>query len=247
LVYEARTYRNSYKKQELRHFRIVVEETDLDIAIKKEAYNLSLQELVREKVVSLRGIITDYIKKDPVFLTTLIPHKPQDGAPAPVVEMCQAAALAGVGPMAAVAGLFAEKIGMMLADYSTDVIVENGGDIWLKASNPLKSGVFAGKSPFTGRIALEIEPAHTPLGLCTSSATVGHSLSFGQADAMIILSASAVLADAVATAACNIVQNSEDLEKAVDFAMSIPGISGAAGILDDKMAVKGQIKLVPLP
>ena len=142
-------------------------------------------------------------------------------------DRCEAARLAGVGPMAAVAGLISEKCGSLLARYSDNVIVENGGDIWLKTKTVRQIAVFAGNSPFTYRIALEIGPEQTPLGICTSSGTVGHSLSIGKADAAVILAPSAVLADAVATATCNMVQKEDDLQKAAEFALSVPGVTGA--------------------
>jgi ApbE superfamily uncharacterized protein (UPF0280 family) len=148
--------------------------------------------------------------------------------------------------MATVAGLFAEKVGNVLASFSSDVIVENGGDIWLKTSAIRKVGLYAGDSPFTARVALEVSPSDTPLGICTSSATVGHSLSLGKADAVVILSPSAVLADATATAICNMIKTYDDLESAVNQALEISGVNGAIAILGDKMAVKGQVKLVPI-
>lgn len=245
MVYEERTYRNQYLTEDLQHFQVVVDETDLDIAVKKDSCNRKTYDAVLAAVNGLRQEIKDYIKKDPVFLTALMPHLPLAAAPQSVVEMCAAAKTAGVGPMAAVAGLFAERVGKMLALYSSDVIIENGGDIWLRTSETRQVGIFAGSSPFTAKIALEINPVNA-LGICTSSATVGHSLSFGKADAAVIVSPSAVLADAVATAVCNMVQDVRDLEKAVDFALNIPGISGAVAIMGDKMAAKGQVKLVPL-
>lgn len=246
MVYEERTYRKIYKEKDLYHFQIIVEETDLDIAIKQGCFNQRIYDLALNTVFELRQELKDYIKKDPVFLTTLKPHLPMKSAPRSIVEMCEETKKAGVGPMAAVAGLFAERVGRILSSYSPDVIVENGGDIWLKASNIRQVGIYAGRSPFTAKVALEISPADTPLGICTSSATVGHSLSFGKADAVIILSPSAVLADAAATAVCNMVQGVEYLETAVNSALEIPGISGAVAILGDKMAAKGQVKLVPL-
>lgn len=244
MVYEERTYRKIYNEKDLHHFQIIVEETDLDIAIKQGCYNQRIYDLALSAVLKLRQELKDYIKKDPVFLTALKPHLPMKFAPRSIVEMCEETKKAGVGPMAAVAGLFAERVGRILSSYSPDVIVENGGDIWLRASNIKQVGIYAGKSPFTAKVALEISSADTPLGICTSSATVGHSLSFGKADAVIILSPSAVLSDAAATAVCNMIQGVEDLEKAVDYALRIAGVSGAVTILGDKMAAKGRIKLV---
>lgn len=246
MSYEPRVYRDLHKARDLINFQVRWKETDLDIFVSR---GLPAEKLARETlecVLEGRRVLEDYISRDPVFLTTLEPYIPEAEAHTDILAMCEATALAGVGPMAAVAGLFSEKCGQLLARYSEDVIVENGGDIWLKTSRQRQVVIFAGTSPFTYRIALEISPDQTPMGICTSSGTVGHSLSFGKADAAVILSPSAVLADAVATAAGNMVQGEADLEKAVRFALSIPGISGAVVILGDKMAAQGQVKLVPV-
>jgi ApbE superfamily uncharacterized protein (UPF0280 family) len=159
--------------------------------------------------------------------------------------MAKAAEKANVGPMAAVAGAFAEFVGLDLLKYSPEVIVENGGDIFLKSTKSRLVGVYAGEdSPLTGRVALKIEPLDTPLGVCTSSGTVGHSLSFGKADAVVVLSHSTALADAAATAIGNIVKAETDVQKALDFARSVKGLVGAAVIINDKMGVWGKINLI---
>lgn len=246
MVYEARLYRKKHKEGDLHHFQVVVEETDLDIGLKKEQYSQALKEKVINQVRGLRRVLLDYCKEQPEFLTTLVPFQPVAGSHEAILQMCQASQSAGVGPMASVAGLFAEKTGRVLACYSRDVIIENGGDIWLKTSRIRNVAIFAGASPFTYRIGLEIRPSQTPLGICTSSGTVGHSKSFGRADAALILAPSAVLADAVATATGNLVQGEDDLERAVDFALGIPGVKGAVVILGDKIAVRGEVKLIPI-
>jgi len=246
LVYEPRTYRNLHSGKDLFHFRVVVGETDLDIAVRNGQYREDIADQVKDYVIQTQRLLIKYIESDPDFLTALQPHRPLPGAPCAVIEMCEKTKLAGVGPMAAVAGLFSESVGKLLARYSRDVIVENGGDIWLKSSRVRRVGIYAGSSPFSYRIGMEILPSRTPLGICTSSGTIGHSLSFGCADAVVIVSPSAVLADAAATAACNMVQTCGDLEKAVSFALNIPGVAGAAAIMGDKMAVRGEVKLVPL-
>lgn len=246
MVYEPRTYRSLHKEEDLRHFQVVVGETDLDIAVKKNRYFAELPELVEAFLRKERRVLQEYLSVDPGFQKALSPYEPLVTAPEPAREMAGMARLAGVGPMAAVAGLFAEKTGKMLARYSGDVIVENGGDIWLKTSRIRRVGIYAGDSPFSGQVGLKIRPAQTPLGICTSSGTVGHSLSFGQADAVIILAPSALLADAVATAAANQVQDFKDLEAAVDFALNIPGVTGAIAIKGDRMAVRGQVTLAPM-
>ncbi|HEY50641.1 MAG TPA: UPF0280 family protein, partial [Dehalococcoidia bacterium] len=131
-----------------------------------------------------------------------------------------------------------------LLEFSPEVIVENGGDIFLKSLRPRIIGVFAGDSPLTGKLGLQIEPEDTPLGICTSSGTVGHSLSFGRADAAIVLAESATLADAAATAIGNRVSDVADIEGAIEFAQSIGQLKGVVIIKDDKLGVWGEVKLV---
>ncbi len=157
--------------------------------------------------------------------------------------MAQAAEKAGVAPMAAVAGALAESVGRELLAFSPEVIVENGGDIFLKLSKPRLVGVYAADSPFTGRIALEVRPDETPLGICTSSGKVGHSLSFGQADAVIALSPSTPLADAVATAVGNLVKEKDDIPQAIEFAQGIEGLRGIVILLGDELGVWGEVTL----
>jgi uncharacterized protein len=73
---------------------------------------------------------------------------------------------------------------------------------------------------------------------------VGHSLSFGKADAAIVISPSAALADAAATAVGNLVQDARDMSRAIEFVRGVEGIVGIGVIKGDKMAVWGKIKLV---
>lgn len=241
-----RDYRLIHRQKDLTHFQVMVKETDLDIAVRKERYNEDVFRLAENLVKKYRGQLEGYIAKDPGFQKSLSPYQLLTEAPDIVVTMAESAAAAGVGPMAAVAGALAESIGKELLKLSRDVIIENGGDIFLRTRSKRTIGIYAGKSPFSHRLGIEIAPGETPLGICTSSGTVGHSLSFGCADAVVILAPSTPLADAVATATGNIVNDINDLEKAVEFATSITGVLGAVVILGDNLAVKGKVKLSPL-
>jgi hypothetical protein len=158
--------------------------------------------------------------------------------------MYSASEKANVGPMASVAGAIAEYIGGELMQRSEEVIVENGGDIFLKLSEPGVNSIFAGTSPFTGKIGLRIEPKKTPLAICTSSGTVGHSYSQGQADAVVITSQDTSLADAVATGAANLIKSDEDFQSALEYAQGIQGVLGIVLVWQDKLAAQGDIELV---
>lgn len=246
MEYNERSYRQAFRQDDLVHFQVVVRQTDLDIGVRRERFSPGLARWVDELVREQRALLEKYIAEDPAFLHSLTPHELKAGAPPMAADMAVAARLAGVGPMAAVAGAFAQYIGRALVKRSRDVIVENGGDIYLRSTRQRRIGIFAGKSPLSNRIALEVRPEDTPLGICTSSGTVGPSLSLGRADAVVILSPSAIVADAVATAAGNMVQDKEDVQKAAEYATGIKGVTGAVIIKDDRLAACGKLKLVPL-
>ena len=238
-MYQPRTYRHWVKGDDLVGFGVVVKETDLYL---RAASNLRRK--AHRMVLKYRGRLERYIAHHPDFLTSLEPVEVEAEAPKIVSDMAGAARLAGVGPMAAVAGAIAGFVGRELLEFSPEVIVENGGDIFLKSLRPRIIGVFAGDSPLTGKLGLQIEPEDTPLGICTSSGTVGHSLSFGRADAAIVLAESATLADAAATAIGNRVSDVADIEGAIEFAQSIGQLKGVVIIKDDKLGVWGEVKLV---
>jgi len=237
-MYEPRTYRHWIQDRDLISFNIVVKETDLYIRastnLKKKAHRL---------VVKYRHILERYIEQHPSFLTSLEPLDIGDNAPHIIKVMSESAKKAGVGPMAAVAGAVAESVGSELLPLSPEIIIENGGDIYLKSLKKRLIGIYAGNSPLTGKIGLEIDGPDTPLGVCSSSGTVGHSLSYGKADAVIALAKSATLADAAATAIANLIVEPGDIPNGIELAQSIGGLLGVLIIKDDKMGVWGEVKI----
>ncbi|MBO8129128.1 MAG: UPF0280 family protein [Peptococcaceae bacterium] len=243
--YRERTYRESFKKTELHFFQVVVKETDLYIGVPRDRFTPELAEEVYDLVLKARRDMEQYLQFHPGFKESLEPVTPDPDAPKMIRDMVQAAAACGVGPMAAVAGAFAQLVGRYLANSYTEVIVENGGDIYLQTTKPRLIGIFAGNSPFSGRIAVKVPPYLSPLGICTSSGTVGHSLSFGKADAVTVLAETSILADAVATATANKINRPEDLQAATAFAAEIKGVRGVLAIKNDKLAAWGEVELVP--
>ena len=240
-MHRPRFYRHWIKDSGLISFNVVVEQTDLYIRSQR-----NLKDKALNSVLKHRGSVEAYIGRHPLFLTTLDAYQAEAEAPAIVKEMARVSQLTGVGPMAAVAGAIAEAVGRDLLAFSPEIIVENGGDIFMKISRKRLVGIYAGQSPFTKKIALEILPGETPLGISTSSGTVGHSLSLGSADAVIVLSSSAALADAAATALGNIVKAADDIPKVIEEAQSIEGLGGVVAIIGDKMSVWGKMRIVPL-
>jgi hypothetical protein len=246
LDYLERFYRQLHRQEDLVHFQVAVEETDLDIGVRKDRFSDGLVEWVEETIRACRRPLEEYIRRDPGFVKALTPYSVAPDAPLIARIMAEAGRLAGVGPMAAVAGAMAEWVGKSIAKRSRDVIVENGGDIFMRTCRIRKVGVFAGDSPLSNRVAIEIRPDQTPLGICTSSGKVGPSLSFGKADAVVVLSPSVALADAAATACGNLVQTVDDLERALELAAKITGVTGVVIIKEDRLAVWGSVKLLPM-
>ena len=239
-MYEPRTYRHWIKDKDLISFSVVVEETDLYI---RASTNLKRKAL--KLVLKYRDALERYIERHPSFLTSLEPFPVEEDAPHIVKLMSESSAKVGVGPMASVAGVIAELVGTELLPFSPEIIVENGGDIYLKSLKKRLIGIYAGRSPLSGKIGLEINKEDTPLGICTSSGTVGHSLSYGKADAVIVLSKSAAMADAAATAIGNLIKQPADIPSGIEFAKGIGDLEGVVIIQGSDMGLWGKVKICP--
>jgi hypothetical protein len=239
--YQKRDYRRWTKSGGLMLFEVIEYETDLYISADKD---YSTEALVSIK--KYRKDIQDYINLDEDFLKSFIPILINNNAPEIVRKMGSAAEKAGVGPFAAVAGAVAEFVGKDILKYSSQVIVENGGDIFISSETDRIIGLYAGHSPLTGKIGFKVSKDLMPVGICTSSGTVGHSISFGKSDAVVIMSKSTALADAVATATGNIVQTEEDIDKAIEFASKIEGILAVSIVKNDKMGLWGDFEIIKL-
>lgn len=186
-------------------------------------------ELALRTIVAARADIESAIAGQPHFLTALEPLPIDMAAPALARRMAAAAALAGVGPMAAVAGAIAQVTVEALVDAGArHVIVDNGGDVVMRIDRPVTIGIFTGPSSIRD-IALRLEPRPGIFSVCTSSGTVGHSLSFGRADAATVVAAGGCLADAMATALGNRVR--EASEEAVGQAIRASLADGIEGLL----------------
>lgn len=239
---QERFYRDWTNNNHLQKFNISYKETDLLIRAPEKYPQLSL-----ETVKNLRKKLDKYIQKNKNFYKSLKPVKVSCTAPAVIKKMVQAGAAVNVGPMAAVAGLFSEETGKVILKKSEEVIVENGGDIFLSVKNDPLIGVYAGeKSPFTGNLGIRISAEKTPIGICTSAGTVGPSLSKGQADAVIVISPNTLLADAAATAFGNMLKSKSDIEKVISYSRQLDDITGLLVIIKDKIGVRGNLELVKL-
>lgn len=236
---EPRTYRNRVKSGHLTAFEVTVKETDLHVQARCD-----LSALTRDLILEQRGYLEAYIRQHPEFLATLNPWPLTGPAPNMVRDMIAAGHAAGVGPMAAVAGAVAEHVGRGLLAYTDEVIIENGGDIFLQTSQAVTVALLAGSSPLSLRIGLRAGGRNDPIAVCTSSGTVGHSLSFGRADAVCVLSSSGALADAAATAIGNRIHSKQDIPAGIEFAKRISGVLGVVVVAAEKMGVWGAVEVV---
>ncbi|MBW1671487.1 MAG: UPF0280 family protein [Deltaproteobacteria bacterium] len=239
---EKRRYRSFIARNGLTGFQVRHQETDLHIQSDR-----NLENEASTWVIEVRLSIEGYARSHPGFLESYIPLPDDPFAPAVVRDMLESSAAAGVGPMAAVAGAIAQHVGKRCVEFTSgEVIVENGGDIFLWVLEPIISAIWAGSSPLSGRIGIAVAPSQMSLGICTSSGTVGHSRSLGKADAVTIVSQSVSLADATATSMGNMIRTERDINPGLNALKKIPGILGGVIIKGTKLGIWGQIELVPL-
>lgn len=196
-----------------------------------------------EGMLGARHEIERCIAHDPFFAITYEPYCPScDGKT--VSRMVAAASEAGVGPMAAVAGAIAwAGVEAMVRAGAVCAIIDNGGDIALTSDRPIRVGIHAGTARLSNRLAFVIPPQKYLLGICTSSATVGHSVSFGVADAVTVFGHDIAAADAWATAICNLIrpENTEILGK-----LAGSSINGVMAIIGERQVCWGDLPpLVP--
>ncbi len=201
-------------------------------------------EIAKEEIKKRRKDLERFVRWHPYFLVTLesYPIEEKDKIPEIVRRMIESAGKFSIGPMSAVAGTLAEFAVEAMRDAgATHAMVDNGGDVALINNRDVLVGIYAGESAFSNRIALKIRPSSSLLGICTSSETVGHSISFGNADAATVISNSASLSDAGATALCNSVTDANSISKAFHSINHVEGIEGALVIYKDVLATWGKI------
>ena len=244
---EERTYR-ALAGSGLEAHTMTVGETDLAIYLSPGLWTDALARDLQNHIIEQRRDLQSFITELPDFAASHIPLRLGADAPPVARKMAEAAVTAGVGPMAAVAGFFAESAAAFLAARGAkEVIVVNGGDIYICGKTTRNIGIFAGaENPFSGKLAIELAAALLPCAICTSSGTLGSSFSYGRADAAVVIAGSGALADAAATATANAVQSPADVAKACDQAMAVPGVAAAVVICGDQLAAAGEIALVPL-
>lgn len=245
MIFEPRTYRSSFSNERFQSFVITYKDSDLWVGVDHFSYKKEMAEAALKKLKEIRDELEDYLRQDSFYKKSLKPCPVKNSAPDFAKQMAIACEKAGVGPMAAVAGMFSELIGKALLDQFSinELVIENGGDIYLKLQDPLIMSIFAGESPLSGMVGLEITAEQTPLGICTSAGTVGPSMSFGKADAVMITCKETALADAYATGLGNLVKKPGDVEKVLKRTEAIPEIIAAVLICEDQIGIRGEFEM----
>ena len=244
MIYEPRNYRKFMQTGRFDSFVVTYKETDLWIGISSGNITENLKIFTLEKIKKLRNELDLYIKDNKNFLNSLTPIAINNNMPLSVKTMVTVSKKAGIGPMSAVAGYFSEYIGRAIKEKFkiNEIVIENGGDIFLDINKPLTLTIYAGNSPLSEKVGIIIPPTSSPLGICTSSGKVGPSLSFGKADAVMIACKNTALADSFATKFCNKVQSSKDINSILKQT-EIPEILSAIIICEDKIGVRGEFEI----
>lgn len=230
-------YRRVVKTYDLITHKVLVNQTDLLVSGFRD-----LEEKAKNLVYKYRRQLEGYIDKHPSFVRAFCPLERDPFAPKIVNSMIEAGSRANVGPMAAVAGAIAEYVGLGLLPYSRDVVVENGGDIFIRSKVRREMLLLAESSDFTG-MKIAIQPSSKPIGICTSSGKLGHSLSYGKADAVMIVGPTASMADAAATGIANLIRSPSDIKRGLDRAQEI-GVLGVLILIEDQMGVWGNVEFL---
>lgn len=243
--YVNRTYREHFRQDRWSYFIARYKETDLCIGVDRASWHPEVADFAIQFIRQLRSSMDNWITDHPEYVQALIPCPVSSDAPKIFQEMSEVADKSGIGPMSAVAGAVAQYTGEALkTEFGLrEIIVENGGDIYADICENLDISVFAGTSPLSEKVGLHIEAAYAPLGICTSSGTVGPSLSFGKADAVMIICKDVKLADTYATAFANRIQKPQDVQTCIEQIQQQEDILAAIAIKDDKIGICGQFEL----
>jgi uncharacterized protein len=246
--FEPRFYRSKMGEGRFVPFTIGYKDSDLWIGIDSKSYNTEIQDFAQRRLVELRQSLELYILNHPLFATSFVPIELLPGAPEIAKIMSIAGLKTGTGPMAAVAGAFSEFIGKAVqAEFGVEeIVVENGGDIYLSLKRDLLMSVYAGDSPLSGKLGVQIPAHYTPLGVCTSAGTVGPSINFGKADAVMVICKDTALADAYATAISNKIKLANDIPIQQQFYSTEQEIISLLMICQGQIGISGQFEIKPI-
>jgi len=236
-MYEERFYRD----QILSKFKIEVsfKESDLLICSDKEIAS----EIARGILIKYYEQIEEYVMKNPLFLTSLSPLEIDQTAPPIIKEMLENSNVTGIGPFSAVAGAVAQYVGEELLNYCQELIVENGGDIFLKINEDKIIGVYLGQEFKINNLNLKIKKRSRAFGVASSSSSLGHSLNFGKADLVSVVAKNIIIADSFATAISNRIKKVEDVDKILAEAKNKLPIEGLLVAFGEKIFLWGDLEV----
>jgi ApbE superfamily uncharacterized protein (UPF0280 family) len=245
MEFESRTYRQQFNPERFTSFTVQYLETDLWIGTDHASFHKEIAELAQKEVIKVRKQLEEYIRLHPTFKTSLKPVDPAPEASETIKSMIVSGFRTHTGPMASVAGVFAQHVGEKIRHHFKvkEVVIENGGDYYVFLKEDLLMTVYAGASPLSEKIAVIVPATETPCGICTSSGTVGPSLSFGKADAVMVACYSPALADGWATALANRVKSPADIEAVLKYSEQFPEILSLVIICEDKTGIRGNFEV----
>ena len=201
-------------------------------------------DIIIDQIVEQRERLEKYIEEQPEFLTSLRPIRLKPTAPPIAVRMHEASLKTATGPMAAVAGAIAYEAAETAAGQGArEIIIDNGGDLYLDSNTEIMVGLFAGRNKIGNVLGVRVEPSRLPLSLCSSSGLMGHSFSMGQCDLATVVSKDGALADAAATLACNCVKKAGDIDAVLNRVMNISGVIGVLIVKGDRVGIAGTSKI----
>lgn len=245
---QPRPYRETMRKGRFNSFVVSYQQSDLWIGVNSIACSAELQSFTLAELKNLWNKIENFICQYPVIQTSLSPIEIPKNSPLEIIKMIESGNRAGIGPLSSVAGFFSAYLGRLIEKKfrPKEIIVENGGDIYINVRDEITISIYAGQSPLSEKIGVKIPAGEAPLGVCTSSGKIGPSLSSGNADAVMIICRDTALADAFATAFGNKVKSAGDIETVLSETEKFPEILSAIVICDDKIGIRGKFEIAAL-
>ncbi len=248
MTYQPRKYRTLMQSGRFNSFLVSYRQSDLWIGMNALEITEEIQQFTLTELKTLWQNLENYICHYPDFQASLIPINIPDNAPAYIKKMIKVGNRAGIGPLSAIAGFTAAYVGKKLNQkfHPAEIVVENGGDIYLDIEQDIALTIHAGKSPLSEKVSITIPATESPLGVCTSSGKIGPSLSSGNADAVMIACKNTAQADAFATAFGNKVKSIQDINSVLEETENFSDILSAIIICDDKIGIRGKFEITPL-
>jgi len=236
-MYEERFYRNSISSK----FRLDIsfKESDLLISSDKEID----KDLAKNILIKYYNQIEKYAEINPQFVKSLSPIAQDLEAPPIVRKMIESSHLTGIGPFSSVAGAVALYVGEELLKLADEVIIENGGDLFLKINEDKRIGVYLGERTELKSLTIKIKKQDYPFGIASSSAYLGHSLNLGRADLVTVIAKDSIIADGFATSLSNPIKKEENIEKVLGFAKESDSIEGLLVAFEGKIFLWGALEI----